>query len=181
MTSVRGSLLLLSWLSFFLLSLLRHRLINWKPRRFATRWTLCGTRRSLTAESPRKTCTAKHSGKCLEASVLFISSLSEDRSVSSHLSSFCLSCALFTVFTPRLFSLGSLSFLPPLNLYLQPVLHIAPVLTTFPLLNPRRLFPLCLASCCFRSSCGDRLRSAWTLRGLLILLTSPSGGDESCE
>lgn len=44
-----------------------HRLINWKPRQFATPWTLCGMRRSLTVESRRRTCTAKHSGKCLEA------------------------------------------------------------------------------------------------------------------
>lgn len=44
-------------------SALMRRLINWKPRQFATRWTLCGTRRSPTVGSQRKTCTAKHSGK----------------------------------------------------------------------------------------------------------------------
>lgn len=47
-------------------SALMRRLINWKPRQFATRWTLCGTRRSPTVESQRKTCTAKHSGKHLQ-------------------------------------------------------------------------------------------------------------------
>lgn len=50
---------------FPLLSTLLHRPINWKPRLFATRWTQCGTRRSSTVESQRRTCTAKHSGKCL--------------------------------------------------------------------------------------------------------------------
>lgn len=50
---------------FPVLSPLMYRLINWKPRLYATRWTLCGTRHSPTVESQRKTCTAKHSGKCL--------------------------------------------------------------------------------------------------------------------
>lgn len=85
-----------------LLSLFWHRLINWKPRRSATRWTPCGTRRSLIVESLRKTCTAKHSGKCLEVSVLFISFPFEDRRISSHLWPFLWSSTPFTVFTPRL-------------------------------------------------------------------------------
>lgn len=45
------------------LSAVMYRPINWKPRLFATRWTPCGTRRSPTVESQRKTCIAKHSGK----------------------------------------------------------------------------------------------------------------------
>ena len=55
-----------------LLSALMHRLINWKPRLFATRWTLFGTRRSPTAESPRRTCTARRSGKCLSRRLFFL-------------------------------------------------------------------------------------------------------------
>lgn len=65
--SVKIKLWVLVLLFFSLLSALMHRLINWKPRQFATPWTLCGMRRSLTVESRRKTCIAKHSGKCLEA------------------------------------------------------------------------------------------------------------------
>lgn len=116
MASVCRSLLCSYGFSFSALSALTHRLINWKPRRFATRWTPCGTRRWLIVESPRKTCTAKHSGKCLEASIVFISFLSEDRRISPHLPPFCLSCTPFTV--PMSFLLGSLSFLPLLNPYL---------------------------------------------------------------
>lgn len=41
-----------------------YRLINWKPRLYATHWTLCGTRRSPTVASRRRTCTVKRSGKC---------------------------------------------------------------------------------------------------------------------
>lgn len=42
-----------------------YRLTSWKPRLYATRWTPCGTKPSPTVESQRKTCTARHSGKCL--------------------------------------------------------------------------------------------------------------------
>lgn len=46
-------------------SLCYYRLTSWKPRLYATRWTPCGTKPSPTVESQRKTCTARHSGKCL--------------------------------------------------------------------------------------------------------------------
>ena len=56
--------------------LFMHRLINWKPRLCATHWTLCGTRRSPTWASRRRTCTAKRSGKCFLRSPPLFSPLS---------------------------------------------------------------------------------------------------------
>lgn len=129
-----GPCFALMGISFSCLSALTHRLINWKPRRFATHWTPCGTRRSLIVESQRKTCTAKHSGKCLEASVLFISFLSEDRRILSHRSPFWLST--ISSLHPLSFFTWLPFFCPSIEHLSPSVLHISPVLTTFPLLNP---------------------------------------------
>lgn len=151
MTSVRGSPLCSYGFSFSPLSTLTHRLINWKPRRFATRWTPCGTRRSLTVESPRKTCTAKHSGKCLGASVLFVSFLSENRRllakdlVSSRPLAGCLvhylqsSSHVFFTWFP---------FFSPSTEPLSPSVLVAPHLScpdNIPALKFKPPLPLCLA------------------------------------
>lgn len=162
---------------FPLLSAVMYRPINWKPRLSATRWTPRGTRRSPTVESQRKTCTAKHSGKCL----LFLSP-------SAPASLFCLGHqkaykgflivylhhSLCTVYRPLSFlcftlilsplilwspSVTSPSFLPVLTSLLSTrirkdlpsLLQNHPSLFVFlPVFRP------CLSLC---SSCSDRLRS----------------------
>lgn len=142
---------LLSWLFFFSSLFLTHRLINWKPRRFATRWTLCGTRRSLTVESQRKTCTAKHSGKCLGASVLFVSFLSEKRRllakdlISSRPLAGCLVHDLQS--SPHVFFTW-LSLFSPSTEPLSPAVLVAPHLScpdNIPALKFKPPLPLCLA------------------------------------
>lgn len=170
--SVKIKLWVLVLLFFSLLSALMHRLINWKPRQFATPWTLCGMRRSLTVESRRKTCTAKHSGKCFGGYfLLFVSFLSlscpADRRLTPACSGFLLIslhlrvfCALFAAFIPSL-SLSPCS-LPYLLSHISPCPHITPVQKTAALLNSSHpflfVFPFILSrSLC--SSCCDRLRS----------------------
>ena len=151
-----------------LLSALMHRLINWKPRLFATRWTLFGTRRSPTAESPRRTCTARRSGKCLSRRLFFLFlspftsclsalscppegwlSLSKDF-LSSIAESFTLSLQAFTLFV-SLCSLSPSISADPLILWSSdpppsPHLLSSPVLTSLPSTRIREDLPSLLLS-----------------------------------
>lgn len=144
-----------------------HRLINWKPRQFATPWTLCGMRRSLTVESRRRTCTAKHSGKCLEAisCSLSPSCLCLVRQTEGWLldffSSLSISGFLCTVYSlyPIFRSLSPCS-LPYLLAHISPCPHITPVQKTAAHLNSSHPFLFVFASVLSRSlPCCDRLRS----------------------
>lgn len=152
-----------------------YRPINWKPRLFATRWTLFGTKRSPTVESQRRICTEKHSGiyVLLTSCISVISFPSESwlpltKGFLSSISNTGSSAVGFKAFILSLHYVPS--FLPSPLIHLTSILpcpHISPVhkdQKRSPLIPSKPPLPFCLSfhpSPCLSliPSCSDRLRS----------------------